>query len=374
VLGATFAAVIVLGGVLIGGGSPATTAAATLAVALAFRPLRSAVQGRVEKAFNPQRWSGEQRVDDFLADLRAGRVQPEVVGETLAAATGDTVLRLYYWLPGSQSHADARGDLVRELPDEPRGRTPVRRGDLQLGTVLHTDRAAVRRELERLLVRAGLAIEIARLRVEVRRQLAEVEHSRARIVTAAMDERRRLERDLHDGAQQQLVAIGLDLRHLQAELDPGSPVERQLDASVGRLGGAIRELRELAHGVRPASLDAGLATALSELAGRAPVRTVLDVTKERFASEVETAAYFVVSEALANALKHATPALIEVLADRIDGRLVVVVSDDGPGGAAAVPGSGLAGMSDRVAALGGTLTVDSPPDGGTRVRAELPCA
>ena len=373
VLGATFAAVIVLGGVLIGGGSPATTAAATLAVALAFRPLRSAVQGRVEKAFNPQRWSGEQRVDDFLADLRAGRVQPEAVGETLAAATGDTVLRLYYWLPGSQSHADARGDLVRELPDEPRGRTPVRRGDLQLGTVLHTDRAAVRRELERLLVRSGLAIEIARLRVEVRRQLAEVEHSRARIVTAAMDERRRLERDLHDGAQQQLVAIGLDLRHLQAELDPGSPVERQLDASVGRLGGAIRELRELAHGVRPASLDAGLATALAELAGRAPVRTVLAVTQERFASEVETAAYFVVSEALANALKHATPALIEVLADRVDGRLVVVVSDDGSGGATAVPGSGLAGMSDRVEALGGTLTVDSPTAGGTRVRAELPC-
>ena len=210
--------------------------------------------------------------------------------------------------------------------------------------------------------------------MEVRRQLAEVERSRARIVTAALDERRRLERDLHDGAQQQLVAIGLDLRHLQAGLEADSPVRHQLDDSVQRLGGAIRELRELAHGVRPASLDAGLATALSELAGRAPVRTVLDVTDERFASEVETAAYFVVSEALANALKHATPALIEVLADRVDGRLVVVVSDDGPGGAAAVPGSGLAGMSDRVAALGGTLSVDSPPDGGTRVRAELPCA
>ncbi len=129
---------------------------------------------------------------------------------------------------------------------------------------------------------------------------------------------------------------------------------------MGRLGGAIRELRELAHGVRPASLDAGLATALAELAGRAPVRTVLDVTEERFASEVETAAYFVVSEALANALKHATPALIEVIADRVGGRLVVVVSDDGQGGATAVPGSGLAGMSDRVEALGGTLTVDSP--------------
>ena len=104
------------------------------------------------------------------------------------------------------------------------------------------------------------------------------------------------------------------------------------------------------------------------------MRTVLDVTEERFASEVETAAYFVVSEALANALKHATPALIEVVADRVDGRLVVVVSDDGQGGATAVPGSGLAGMSDRVEALGGRLTGDSPTAGGTRVRAELPCA
>ena len=229
-----------------------------------------------------------------------------------------------------------------------------------LGTVVHADRVAVRHELEHLLVRAGLAVEIARLRVEVRWQLAEVERSRTRIVSAAMDERRRLERDLHDGAQQQLVAIGLDLRHLQAGLDPGSPVRDQLDESVGRLGDAIRGLRELAHGVRPSTLDAGLAPALAELAGRTSVRTVLDVTDERFAAEVEAAAYFVVSEALANALKHATPASIEVLADRVDGRLVVTVVDDGPGGAVAVPGRGLAGMADRVAAMGGTLHVARP--------------
>jgi signal transduction histidine kinase len=103
------------------------------------------------------------------------------------------------------------------------------------------------------------------------------------------------------------------------------------------------------------------------------VRTVLDVTDERFAAEIEAAAYFVVSEALANALKHATPALIEVLADRVDGRLVITVTDDGPGGALASHGGGLAGMSDRVAALGGEVVVESPSRGGTRVRAELPC-
>jgi signal transduction histidine kinase len=270
-------------------------------------------------------------------------------------------------------HADAHGNPVAELPAEPPGRTPVRRGDLMLATVVHADRAGVRRDLERLLVRAALAIEIARLRVEVLHQLAEVERSRARIVSAAIDERRRLERDLHDGAQQQLVAIGLDLRHLQSELDPGSSLQRQLDDSVRRLGGAIRDLRELAHGVRPSTLDAGLAPALSELAGRTPVRTVLEVTDERFDSDIEAAAYFVVSEALTNALKHARPAVIEVLADRVDGRLVVVVADDGPGGAVTTAGRGLAGIIDRVAALGGELTVDSPPDGGTRIRAVLPC-
>ena len=373
-LAAAFVAVILVGGVLIGGGSPVTTAAATLAVALAFRPVRAAVQGRVERSFNPRRWSGEQQVDTFLADLRAGRREPESVGEMLASAVGDDSLRVYYWLPGQSAHADVLGNLLPDLPAEPRGRTPVRRGDLPLATVVHADRAAVRRELEHLLHRAGLAVEIARLRVEVLWQLAEVERSRARIVTAALDERRRLERDLHDGAQQQLVAIGLDLRHLQTGLDAASPLRFQLDDSVRRLGVAIRELRELAHGVRPSTLDAGLGPALAELAGRTSVRTVLDVTDERFAAEVEAAAYFVVSEALANALKHATPASIEVLADRVDGRLVVTVVDDGPGGAVARPGRGLAGMADRVEALGGTLQVADGPSGGTQVRAELPCA
>ena len=373
-LAGAFVAVILVGGVLLGGGSPVTTAAATLAVALAFRPVRAAVQRRVQRSFDPRRWSGERLVDDFLADLRAGRREPEAVGETLAAAVGDESLQVYYWLPGQGIHADLLGTLVPELPEAPSGRTPVRRGDLPLGTVAHADQATVRQELEHLLVRAGLAVEIARLRVEVRWQLAEVEQSRSRIVSAAMDERRRLERDLHDGAQQQLVAIGLDLRHLQAGLDLGSPVREQLDESVGRLGDAIRGLRELAHGVRPSTLDAGLAPALAELAGRTSVRTVLDVTDERFAAEVEAAAYFVVSEALANALKHATPASIEVLADRVDGRLVVTVVDDGSGGAVAVPGRGLAGMADRVAAMGGTLHVANGPAGGTSVRAELPCA
>jgi len=125
--------------------------------------------------------------------------------------------------------------------------------------------------------------------------------------------------------------------------------------------------------VRPATLDAGLRPALAELAARTSVPTTLDVTAERFAAEIETAAYFVVSEAVANALKHGSPGRIGVHAARVGDRLVVAVADDGTGGAAPSPGGGLAGIGDRVAALHGDFTVHSPRSGGTRVRVELPC-
>ena len=193
-------------------------------------------------------------------------------------------------------------------------------------------------------------------------------------MTATLDERRRLQRDLHDGAQQQLVSIGLDLRHLQNQLGGDSPVHSQLDDSVSRLAGAIRELRSLANGMRPSSLDDGLGPALSDLAAKTPVHTLLEVTRERFASEIETAAYFVVSEAMANALKHGSPDNIEVRVARVGDHLVVTISDDGSGGANISAGNGLAGMSDRVAALNGALSIHSPPNGGTRLRVELPCA
>jgi signal transduction histidine kinase len=207
----------------------------------------------------------------------------------------------------------------------------------------------------------------------VRRRLAEVEDSRARIVTAGDAERRRLERDLHDGAQQRLVSIGLALRHVQGLLPPGGEAATEVDATVTELTDALDELRELARGVRPAGLDDGLATALQELATRSPLRTTVEATDERFEDRVETAAYFVASEALANVIKHARATAITVTASRRNGSLVVSVSDDGIGGAAASNGSGLVGMEDRVAALGGQLRIDSRPNAGTVVTAELPC-
>jgi signal transduction histidine kinase len=356
-------------GVALGGGSALPKAAATLAVAIAFRPLRDRVQRLVDRRFNRARYEGLRSVDEFLADLRVGRAEPEAIGGVLATATADPSLTLFFWLPREGVHADAEGRLVRELPATPAGRTPVRRGELRLGTLVHDP--ALGNLLGAVIITAGLAIEIARLRVEVRHRLAEVEQSRARIVTATYEERRRLERDLHDGAQQRLVSIGLELRHFQRAL---APADRSgIDAVVGGLAEAIEELRELARGVRPAALDGGLAPALRELASRTAFPTELEVTEQRFGERIEAAAYFVASEALANAIKHARPSSIALRAEAVDGRLVISVTDDGRGGAVPTPGSGLSGLADRVAALGGSIDVRSNGGNGTAIVAEFPC-
>ena len=373
-LAATFAAVSLTLGLAIGSGSTLATAAGTLAVALVFAPLRARVQTLVDRRFDRARYEGLRKVERYLEELRAGRAAPEAAGQVIAEVVGDPSLELFFWLPAEEIHVDASGHIVRRLPDVDRARTPVRRGQLQLATVVH-DRTLDERPdlLESVIGAAGLAIEIARLRVEVRRHLAEVEDSRARIVTAGYEERRRLERDLHDGAQQRLVSIGLALRHVQARLPSPSREAEELDASVAELGDAIEELRELARGVRPAGLDDGLAHALRDLASRSPLRVRLDATDERFEDRLETAAYFVASEALTNATKHANASRVTITAGRLNGKLVLAIRDNGVGGAVPSVGSGLTGMTDRVAALGGNVTVASPPGQGTLVTAELPC-
>jgi signal transduction histidine kinase len=373
-LAATFAAVSLSLGVAIGSGSTLPTAAATLAVAVAFGPLRRRVQRLVDRRFDRARFEGLGKVERFLDELRAGRTAPEGIGDVLAQALGDPTLELFFWLPGEELHVDAAGRVVDESRFHGRARTPVRRASLRLATVVHDESLEARPGLlQNVVEAAGLAIEIARLRVEVRRRLAEVEQSRARIVTAGYEERRRLERDLHDGAQQRLVSIGLALRHIQGQLPTRSRPAAELNGVVAEVSDAIEELRELARGVRPAGLDDGLSTALRELASRSPRPIKVSATEERFEDRLETAAYFVASEALANAAKHAGASKVTVSARRMNGSLVLCVRDDGTGGALPAAGSGLAGMSDRVAALGGTLTVDSPPGRGTLVTAELPC-
>jgi signal transduction histidine kinase len=374
-LAATYAVVALALGVAVGSGSTLPTAAATLAVALAFGTLRSRVQMLVDRRFSRARYDGLRQVEHHLAELRAGRAAPEATGAVLARALNDPSLELLFWLPGSDVHVDAAGRVVEAEPDAARDLTPVRRGELRLGAVVH-DRSLSERPdvLESVIDAAGLAIEIARLRAEVARRLAEVEESRTRIVTAGYEERRRLERDLHDGAQQRLVSIGLTMRNLQRALPDDNGTRAALDTTVQQLSAAIEELRELARGVRPGCLDDGLAVALRDLASRSPLRTEVTATSERFEERIEAAAYFVVSEALTNSTKHAEASRVEVTVSRDNGTLVLSVRDDGRGGARATDRSGLAGISDRIAALGGSVRISSPPGAGTEVVAELPCA
>jgi signal transduction histidine kinase len=373
-LAATFTAISLGLGVALGGGATLPTAAATLAVALGFAPLRKRLQILVDRRFDRARYEGLRMVETYLEELRAGRAAPEATEGVLAEALGDPSLELFFWLPESELYVDASGRAVEVPPSSLRAQTPVRRGDLLLATVVH-DRALGEHPdvLDSVIGSAGLAIEIARLRVEVRRRLGEVEESRARLVTAGFEERRRLERDLHDGAQQRLVSVGLALRHVEAQLPAGSREANDLDVVVREVAGAIQELRELARGMRPAGLDDGLAAALRDLALRSPLHTTVEATTERFEDGLETAAYFVVSEALTNAAKHAHADRVVLRAQRRDSHLVVSVRDDGVGGALSSRGSGLDGLSDRVAALGGTLRLDSPAGRGTLVTAELPC-
>ena len=205
---------------------------------------------------------------------------------------------------------------------------------------------------------------------------AELRASRARIVEAADAARRRLERDLHDGAQQRLVELALDLRMARARLD-GDPEQARelLDAALEDLAAATGELRELAHGIHPAALtEGGLRPALEALVARAHVPTrLVAVPQARFSAAVEATAYFSVAEGLTNAARHGGARHVEVEAAEVGDRLRVEVRDDGRGGANAAPGSGLHGLADRLAALDGELEVISPPGGGTVLRAEIPC-
>jgi signal transduction histidine kinase len=230
--------------------------------------------------------------------------------------------------------------------------------------------------LDAVCAAAGIALENAQLQAELRARLVELKGSRARIVEATLLERQRLERDLHDGAQQRLVSLSIELGVLGGRLDGDADAKRALTKARRELAESLEELRELARGIHPAVVTGhGLAVALESLAARAPVpvRLAVDVAS-RLPEQVEVAAYYLVSEALTNVAKHAFASGAAVELTRANGELVVEVVDDGVGGANTSRGSGLRGLADRVEALDGRLRVWSPPDGGTRIRAEIPCA
>jgi signal transduction histidine kinase len=220
-----------------------------------------------------------------------------------------------------------------------------------------------------------MALDNERLHAELRAQLEEVRASRERIVRAGDAERRRVERDLHDGAQQRLLALSLALHSARRQLGNGEQdlVAETLERSGRELADAIDELRELARGIHPAILtDRGLDAALDALAARAPVPVELQSSDTRLPPPVEAAAYYVVSEALANVAKYADASSVRVSVAQQNGCARVEVSDDGVGGADPMRGSGLRGLADRVAALDGTLEVESTAGRGTTIRADIP--
>jgi signal transduction histidine kinase len=374
-LGLVYGVVSVVAGVVVGRGSAWATALGAVVVALAFGPLRTRAQAVVDWRFARGRYEGLRRVRSFVDDVRDGRREPEEIGAELAAALRDPSAELLFRLPASDTYADSSGHVVAEPPDGEGALTPIEHRGQEIGLFRHKRDLLDRPDfLHSILDAANLAIEIARLRVEVRLQLVEVDESRARIVQAGYEERRRLERDLHDGAQQRLVTLGIVLRRLQRSLPREAKVlGPALDSAVDEIGHAIADLRTIASGMRPPRLDDGLAAALADLARDAPVPIDVEATGERLPPHVEAAAYFVVCEAVTNAVKHASPSRVRIEAIFADGGLRLLVADDGVGGANAAKGTGLVGLTDRVVAQGGTLLINSPHGAGTRIEAEFPC-
>jgi signal transduction histidine kinase len=312
-------------------------------------------------------------VGDLVVELAAPH-SPAQLRDVLARAVGDPSLELMYWLPETEHFVDTDGHPVA-APSANSGRAVsiIEHDGAPLAALSYD--ASLLEEPELIAAvgaAARLALENSRLQAELRAQLVIVRDSRARIVAAGDVERRRIERNLHDGAQQRLLAVRLALR-LARKAD-GEALERQLEAVDAELAEALDELRALARGLHPPILtEQGLGPALGTLARRAAIPVdVSGVEPDRMPAAAETAAYYVAAEGLANVVKHAGASYARIAVTRFDGRAVVEVVDDGSG-RADPNGSGLRGLRDRVEALGGGFTIHSVPGSGTTLRAELPC-
>ncbi len=323
-----------------------------------------------------QRRLAQGQVAELVVELGEPTASGGLRG-ALARALGDPSLELAFWFPAENCYVDADGATVR-LPDadSERRSTFVARDGHPIAVLVHDPVLEHNAELVRsVCAAASLALENERLQAELRARLGELQASRARLVEATDVERRRIERNLHDGTQQRLVSIAMSLGLLESKLPGEAAAQPLVRETREALALALAELRELTHGINPPLLtERGLAAALEELCRRAALPTHLQLVLDlRLADQVESAAYFVASEALANAAKHSHATEVRVSASYARHCLTLEVADDGIGGAATVGGSGLRGLADRVEALGGQFTVSSPPGRGTRVRAEIPC-
>ncbi len=317
---------------------------------------------------------GRASVADLVA-FSAGTPGPAELQEGVSKALRDSSARILYWIPDFDSYADVEGKTADPTPAPGMSSTPVTRDGSPVAVLLH-DRALDDEPalLASVASATGMLIQKAQLEVELRARVEELRGSRIRILEAEQQERRRLERDLHDGAQQRLLALSLTLGELEAQLDDDG-LRHRMEGARSEVAESLRELRDLAHGIHPASLiDHGLAVALESLATRSPIPVEVNTESLRDTPRnAELTAFYLVSESLANIAKHsaATRATIEAATE--DDVLIVEVADNGIGGANTARGSGLRGLADRVETVGGRFRVWSPKGGGTRIRADIPC-
>jgi signal transduction histidine kinase len=329
----------------------------------------------------------------FLAGLLDARLAKAGVGELLvqlrtdptpdlqallAQALRDPTLSLIYWLPQYGSWADQDGNPT-SLPRSDNGRRVkfVKQNGEQIAALIYDAGLGDEPELvEAVSAAAGIALENGRLEAELRARLQELQGSRSRVVEAQQNERRRLERNLHDGAQQRLVALALELGLLAEKANNDPATQERLKRARSEVAESLDELRGIARGLHPAVVSGhGLAVALESLAAATPLEVHLKTDEvPRLPEQLEVAAYYVVSESLTNAAKHAQAETVTVEVGVTTDTLIVEIVDDGIGGADSERGSGLRGLADRIEALNGHLRVWSSVGKGTRVRAEIPCA
>jgi signal transduction histidine kinase/DNA-binding CsgD family transcriptional regulator len=312
---------------------------------------------------------------ELFRDLRT--MDGAALQDALARTLGDPQLVVAYPSAEPPGHKDAAGKpIVLPPPGGDRSVAVVELEGREFAALVYDAELDDDPELvEAVLSAATTALETEHVRSESRARLAELHASRQRIVAAGDAERRRLERNLHDGAQQRLVALAMQLRLIQSDIrrDP-SAAEALITNASDELARSLAELRELARGIHPAALEHGLPTALESLAARSTVPTAVSCdVSGRLPQAVELAGYFVACEALANVGKYAAATSASMHLWRTERGVAIEIADDGVGGADPAGGSGLRGLADRVEALGGLLLVTSPRGAGTVVTAELPC-
>ena len=367
---AIFAGVVYGAAQFLGSSSRLGLTGAAFVTAVCLLPLHRVLSNAVGRLVDRERTVMVARAHEFVQRVRDGRAEPEGTEGLMRSVLGDPSLRLLIRLPGSPAgdYVDLAGTPASAAPD--RTCIPLLTDGSEVGVILLGVASARRvRRAREVAVLVRLPIEVSRLRLELRRALDDARSSRARLVLSAAAERQRLARDLHDGAQQQIIAVGMRLRSVQRQLDPALPAHADLEAAVATLSGTVAELRRLAHGVRPSRLDDGLSAALKALVADSPVPVDITVDDIDTSEVIATTAYFVVAEALTNALKHGHATAIEVSVTQHDHTLNIEVRDNGLGDART--GFGLTSVRDRVASVGGSMSLHSPPGAGTRLTATI---